>query len=295
MLSVAKISPQSEEELCSLFAADARKNGWAVYPEQGTWDLLLVRGSGKAAVVQVGVQAKLKANLHVLSQALPPISRSYRNKKQFDSGPHYRVVLIGSYPGRKPKQQFTYSQMFYHLAVFLKIVVADCRFPQWINAGYAGNKHIGRTRYSYRGRLDLRHYRWKSDQLVWIPPFVPDLPAGVKSPQTVSPWKLAAVQLENLCNHQGYVCVSDAKDVIACVCGDSGKQFRPQTILNRHFRSTGERMDGSNQHKWVLAQWGKLPSEKYPAVAAAIPPTIPPGSKTKMIKKTLNQLRTYDG
>jgi hypothetical protein len=71
----------TEGDLCDAFAAYAERAGWKPYAEVDGWDLVLVR-DGK----QIGVAAKLKANLEVLAQAH---ENEYRGRE-----PHYRAVLV---------------------------------------------------------------------------------------------------------------------------------------------------------------------------------------------------------
>jgi hypothetical protein len=67
---------KSESALCAAFRAWAESQGWVVYPEVSDWDLVLVTATG-----QVGIQAKLRANLDVLAQCL-------------GAGPKLRAVLV---------------------------------------------------------------------------------------------------------------------------------------------------------------------------------------------------------
>jgi hypothetical protein len=55
----------SEKRLCDNLISEAEKRNFIAYPEQGNWDIVLVRNK-----IQIGVQAKLRPNLKVLAQTL---------------------------------------------------------------------------------------------------------------------------------------------------------------------------------------------------------------------------------
>jgi len=67
-----------ETDMCVELTRWLESSGFDVYPEQDGWDLLAIKGK-----VKFGVQAKLKPNMKVLTQALSP-------------GPQYRCVAVGN-------------------------------------------------------------------------------------------------------------------------------------------------------------------------------------------------------
>ena len=153
----------TEAELCQAFRDRVQKLGWIVYPETGGFDMLLV-ATGKTGSLgvkpddQVGVEAKLRGNVKVLAQAYPGLGYS---------GPKFVGVLI-------PKA----SQEFRHIACLLKLNV-------WTANDYAGLPlHTNHP-------LDTR-------TPCWLPPVVPRHAAGLPSPQSLTPWKVKAIQLCNL-------------------------------------------------------------------------------------------------
>lgn len=240
----------TEEALCEAFAGAARADGWTVYPEQGGWDLLLVRRA-----VQVGVQAKLVAGVEVLLQALPTLDGyvpTYRRREGPEEGPNYRAVLVSRFPGRTPRAEVHRRAEIYALARHLRLVVLEPPDPPfrtsegWLRVGW--NDNLSRSILSpYGSSLDFRAYRWRPEKPIWTPPFVPDLPAGVPNPRSVGKWQLAAVRLELLAEERGgWVCLDDARAATAA----EGGEWNPKTLLSRYYDCTGELVDGSRQARW---------------------------------------------
>ena len=221
---------RTEAELCARFTEAALEHGWTVYPEQAEWDLLLVRSG-----IQVGVQAKLRGNIDVLAQAVP-------EKPGIGGSPHYRSVLV-------PDLSTTGRPRFYRVARSLRVLVFEHRKQvikpfQWVD--YDSHAVRVLSRWPLRRVLNLRHYRWGGTR-VWVPPFVPEIEAGVPSPQAVGPWQIAACELEMLFIEHGFVTAIDAKEVTAEV----GGTWNPKTLLSQYFTCTSELAEpGSRHRKW---------------------------------------------
>lgn len=80
-----------ETDLCNDFIEHAESNGWIVYPETNDWDIFMVANKVTRNIKlgdQVGIEAKLKPNLKVLSQAY---SRSLYYK---EAGPDFVCALV---------------------------------------------------------------------------------------------------------------------------------------------------------------------------------------------------------
>lgn len=267
---------QTENALCEAFAADARSHGWVVYPEQGGWDILLVRRG-----VQVGVQAKLVANTKVLVQALPDnriTASNYRERVQralHAKGPHYRAVLLGSYPGRTPHSKKVAATEFNVLARHLRIVVLTPPhglhgWRGWVRCGWEYNQCVG-----WRlDRFDALFYRWFPRNLEYVPPFVPDHAAGIPCPRVVGPWQIAAVKMELRYEKKGYVTLLDAREVAET----EGGSWNPSTMLHRFFDCSGEDApEGGRLQKWVMKPWEHYgtdsdgpASKRWPSVLKAL-------------------------
>lgn len=256
----------SEQELCEQFAAAATADGWTIYPEQGSWDMLAVRGR-----VQLGIQAKVAASVHMLLQALPDARYGERE------GPHYRAVLFERVVGRTANARREHRTEIYALAQHLRLLVLqspnpNSRWSNWLRDFPEPNLTVARLGISGRSltrwRLDFRHYRWRPQKLVWTPPFVPNLPAGVPNPRKVSAWSLAACELEKLYNARGWVCLNDAR--LVTVNQDGG--WLPRSLLQRFYASTGERVPGSKarQTRFIQRSWNPTPSKEYPEVAEGL-------------------------
>jgi hypothetical protein len=253
----------TEKELCDCFSEYAKSYGWVVYPENGNWDLLLVRNK-----IQIGVQSKLKPNMKVITQTIPD---NYN-----EEGPHYRAVLISNknkksfrHASNKNKKSFRYisnksfrhaSDEFIKLCQYLKILifVKNSYRNIWLDSDH--NKYKIRKFYD---NINFKHYRWKTKKLVWVPPYIPNLEAGVRSPKKVSKYKVLVCRLELLEYEKGWICRDD-------VIKESSKldmKINPSSILSAYFYNTTELVkNNSRQKKWRLKPDYMIPSMLYPDV-----------------------------
>lgn len=150
----------SESALCDVLAERARVEGFRVVPECSGWDLILVAPETEE---QIGVQAKLRPNLEVLGQAIVgPRRRS----------PDVIAVLVPNV-----------VRHFDTVAAELRIGVFT---PRSLRVGLGPLWMLGSG-----PRRDVSAGR------CWVPPVGIDvaIPAGVPSPRTISPWKIAAARL----------------------------------------------------------------------------------------------------
>jgi hypothetical protein len=82
---------------------------------------------------------------------------------------------------------------------------------------------------------------------------------------------MAACQLEKMFDQKGWVCLDDAREVtIANRSVPNVDDWQPRGLLQKFYRSTGERIPHSRQTKWK--PWPAWPqaSEKYPEVWEAL-------------------------
>jgi len=223
---------KSEAELCDAFATQARAEGFAVYPETSDWDLLLVDTDG----AQCGVQAKLRANLDVLYQAL-----SYGDPGESDMpGPDYHAVLVPDA-----------SSGFRHIAHLLNLACFDAR--------QTGRPESWRT-WTIRDELK-RTPAWFHPSRCWTPPFeISHLGGGVPAPQSITPWKVGAVKLCALLRSRGHLTRQDFRE--AGIDINFWTQGRP--VLLRSIPGEGRK------RLYVATGDGQLPDEMYPDVAAAL-------------------------
>lgn len=187
--------------MCDQFSDYAREYGFTVYSETSGFDLLLVAGDackGFKLGDQIGVQAKLKSNLKVLSQALPPKTGCWRK-----NGPHYYVVLVPYAPSE-----------FVEIARYLEITVID-------DSCWQRTSKEKRDYYLYAELGDPswrvpafkacnRYYRHSELDPCWIPDCeIIGWPAGVPAPRQLTKWKMSAIKL---CMHgelNGYLTRKD--------------------------------------------------------------------------------------
>jgi hypothetical protein len=216
-----------EKDMCDELTIHAKHNGWVVYPEQGGWDLLLVRNH-----IQVGIQAKLRLTIKLLSQALT----------NSNVGPHYRAVAVGN-------SHWLEKEDFIKISFPLKLIFIDMGVhPDFWISGAMRN-------------TSFKHYRHFPDEVVWVPPFVPELDAGIPSPQNVSPWKIIAIKLELLAEEKGWVSIIDVRDVINQEIPKQTKSY-PRTLLQSYFTCTKEKDPRNIKcNKWILKN--KKPSNQF--------------------------------
>lgn len=251
---------ESEADLCQALIESAKPHGWVAYAEQGGWDILFVRRG-----IQVGVQAKLVGNLKMLFQALPE-----RPRWVGTTGPHYRAVVVSRWSGRTELSRHAHRNEIGELAQRLRLLVLEPPDPNpigayndWLQQRWPFlNLEPSRYQTKIIRRFDWPWYRWHPSKLVWVPPFVPDLPAGVPSPRSVSAFQIACIQLERICNERGWIC----RDDVRAVRDELGCWFNLSTPMTRFFQSTGILVeDFGRQQRWVLR--GCPPSSLWPEVA----------------------------
>jgi len=234
---------ETEASMCEDIILYARQAGFTAYPECGKWDLLLVRRG-----IQIGVQVKLRFTHHLVSQALDglPLRESGR---QIMKGPHYRAIAC------QPARTVKYDA--YHISRACHLLFLDLNnHPTcWLIRRWAG--------YYYRntGKIDWRYYRWRPQKTLWLPPAVPNLPAGVPSPSIVGPWQVAACRLEQLCRLNGSVARADALDVIKLV----EAKYNPGSLLQRFYQCTKIRDPRNPKARlWELHPRRRPASREYP-------------------------------
>lgn len=179
-----------ESELCDILIKHAKQNGWRIFPETSGWDILLVKD------IQIGIQAKLKDNIDVLSQAIEGKQSININAKWINAAPHIRAVLV-------PRA----SREFRNVATGLGILVVE---------GLISRRDISGKKYwakEIKGldKFDKRHLTYPS-KLCWIPDIEINVPAGVKSPRSITEWKVKAVKLCLKLNKKGYLTSKDFQD-----------------------------------------------------------------------------------
>jgi len=176
-----------ENELCDVLIKYARANGWKIYPETSGWDVLIVKD------IQIGIQAKLKDNIDVLAQAIEGKQSAGVNPKWANPAPNIRAVLV-------PRA----SREFKNVANALGVFVIEGLVKKRDSAG---------RKYWSKEISDLDKYKKKHltspIKLCWIPDVEINVPAGVKSPKSITEWKIKAVKLCFKLNKKGYLTSKD--------------------------------------------------------------------------------------
>lgn len=175
---------QSEKELCDIFINHVQELGFNIFPEYGGWDLVLER-HGKI----IGVEAKLKKNLHLLAQLVD------------SDDVHFKIALLPMVY----KTGNTIQDDWILIAKRLKIL------PVMVDQidNYSPN---GSIRFHQNVR-NLFYYRWRPRKLLKIPDFKYETPAGVRSPRIVTERNINFVRLELFAlEHNNSITLKDARD-----------------------------------------------------------------------------------
>lgn len=192
----------SEVDLCAAFRSAAESDGWVVYPETSGWDLVLV-WPGEQPVppgaleippdTQVGVEAKLRPNADVLAQVIERCGRYKRSR------PDLAAVLV-------PKA----AEPFHTVAGALGVGVYTLRHcGPWRPArgGYERGRKTITAPIPRRSRDPV--VKGETGQRLWLPPVVPQTPAGTPAPSPLTPWRIQAIRLCAILRERGYVTSQD--------------------------------------------------------------------------------------
>ena len=163
-----KLDPvfKTEAELCAAFMEWAPRNGYRCYPETCEFDLLAVDSEGW----QIGIEAKLRLNLKVISQALPRYGANI--------GPDHRAVLV---PRVAPELR--------ELCGFLGLEIFYCT---------TRSRDSRRLHHEFARDADFNRnamFDWNPKERCTVPDYMPDVPAGVPAPIRLTPWKVGALKV----------------------------------------------------------------------------------------------------
>jgi hypothetical protein len=169
----------TEADLCAAFiAAVVKEQAWTAYPETAGFDILLVRNADGA---QLGLEAKLKLNAKVISQALP----SYLQYSYGMDGPDYRGVLIP----RDTSADLAPLCRALGIGVIAARVQPDPAYVRtqafWPPLPVRDKDHYG----------DQHWHEWGPVRRCKLPDYVPDVGAGNPSPLKLTEWKIRAIKL----------------------------------------------------------------------------------------------------
>lgn len=185
----------SESDLCAEARTWLEAGGWIVHPEVLDWDLVAVPSPKGVSLSPppgwrngdvLGIQAKLNANADVLWQTLN------------DNQVPWRAVLV-----RRSADPFI--QLAKHLG-FGVLVREKYERANW-------NREAGWTQCPLGLWVDFTAAERQRaiGAALPLPPIVTDRPAGVRSPQQLTPWRVRALRLCRILRARGWVTSSDFK------------------------------------------------------------------------------------
>lgn len=173
----------SEAEMCDAFLK-AIKQPWVAYAETQGWDILLVHATDGR---QIGIQAKLKLNAKVLTQAAET-----HGWWALRRGPDYRAVLIPEYVNRDLED----------LAAFCSLTVIKVRH----SPGRHGTAFFPSLEFI---EDDQYYHQLMPSERLALPEFIPDVRAGMPSPRQLTTWKIGVLKLSILLAETGYLTRAD--------------------------------------------------------------------------------------
>ncbi len=179
----------TEADLCARFIGAIDK-GWTAYAETAGWDILLVRNEDG---FQIGIEAKLKLNLHVINQALEDSIHWVGH-----AGPDCRAVLV-------PDNEAGFEK----IAAYIGLTIIRVRPPY--ERGVSGPTF---TPYLPRIKDGWSHsewHEWCPTKRHTLPDYVPDVAAGSSAPIQLTAWKIAAIKIAVTLEQRGYVTRDDFK------------------------------------------------------------------------------------
>lgn len=248
----------SERALCNVLAAAVRACGWRWYPETSGWDALIVLPDE----TQVGVQAKQAPNVKVLAQALPNLTARGWPVRQKPSpadvpGPDVRAVLVPDCDG-------VFRGLADHLGLLVLrggVLRGDGRESFWYDRAWPdmGAAHLEGAQ--YLERVVARAPRFPHSRREWVPPFEPNVPAGVPSPSGVTPWRVSAAKL----------CAE-----IRAGLTPTAKQLEERGMSLSRWRAWLDPVEGTKPRRYALRDGTYLPDVSFPDVALGLGLPPPP-------------------
>jgi hypothetical protein len=179
-----------ETDLCAAFIT-ALPTGWTAYPETGGFDILLVRVTDG---LQIGVEAKLKLNAKVISQAAESGSHYY----VAGENPDCRAVLVPEGVGMELAQ----------VCHLVGITVIKMRHGQEARH-YSSMFHPDLPKISAHHWDDDCWYERCPAKRIVLPDWVPDVIAGDSAPVALTHWKVGAIKLVVTLSRRGYITRQD--------------------------------------------------------------------------------------
>jgi len=228
----------TEAELCADFLRWVREPSdsytrnsqvWIPYAETAGWDILLVGADG----TQIGIEAKLRLNLKVLSQALPE-----RWDHWHDKGPDFRAILVPHYDSGLERIVEGLGLVLFH--------------------GNGWDRHGKALSFSPALDPSAQHYGgwhwWSPKDRCPLPAYVPDVVAGASGPIQLTDWKVSALRICAILEIRGFVTRDDFRKHRIDPRRWTGVEgwLRPGEVRGQYIRGHGLNFEA--QHPTVYAQ-----------------------------------------
>jgi hypothetical protein len=182
----------SEADMCAQFISEIGDD-WTAYCETAGFDILLVR---KSDGYQIGIEAKLKFNVNVLTQIL-------EDGWYLEHGPDYRAILI----------PYDASSSLGAITSYIGItVIRVSKNPRWgYNSRFTPNLPNPAKDNIYLGREEW--FDWCPTKRCILPEYIPDVAAGASAPLQLTKWKISAIKIAIILEERGWVARPDFKHV----------------------------------------------------------------------------------
>lgn len=229
-----------EFELCNDLIDLARNLNWKIYPEVSNYDLVIVSTTEKYPFKigdQIGIEAKLKPNVKVLSQIIEKMSDH--------KGPNWIATLTPYI-----------TEEFASVSKFLRI--SNIFAFDKANDPVSQQKNKLRSTFKHFSNINRKFYKVP----LWVPDYEIDIEAGAASPKSVSPWKVKAVEfvININKNKNGLMTSQDFRDY------GVGNY---QTWLDRGWIKYSGMKDG--KHKlWIFTKHPERPDLRWPEITKSI-------------------------
>lgn len=217
----------TEADLCAAFIAWAKTKGFTSYAETAGWDILLVDAEDR----QTGIQAKMDLNLKVIAQAIE--DQVWREHP----GPDHRAILVPF------EREGTRS------------ILAVCGLGLFVPYSNPYPSRHERAWMFDRYDQGVHPHDWNPTTRCTLPGYIPDVPAGVPSPRTLSPWKVGALKVIALLDLRGWVKRDEIRE-----CGNDPRRW---CASDGYLRPGGE-------EKWIRADHTPPFHIQHPTVYAQI-------------------------
>lgn len=214
---------------------------WTPYAETAGWDILLVGADG----CQIGVEAKLRLNLKVLSQALPERWDHWR-----DVGPDFRAILVPEYDSGLER-----------IVEGLGLVLFHGNYWNSTGRAYQFSPALHPTAQHYGG-----WHWWAPAKLCSLPAYVPDVVAGASGPVQLTDWKVGALRICAILEIRGFVTREDFRHHKIDPRRWTGVEgwLQPGAVRGQYVR--GLNLNFAAQHPTVYAQILAEARESLPGI-----------------------------